>query len=116
MKQLKLFCCPLCEEVVALYGAGKFECCGASRLPLEVESELTPKVEEVDGECMLTFDIPMTKEHHLVAVVEERYDRIAVTRLFAEQDPVARISNRKGCKVHAIVNKKGVVSLARVNL
>jgi|GEM_PF-4056173 len=116
MKKLKIFCCPRCGETTAAYGCEAVECCGERLLPLTPDGTLTAKAEEIDGETVLTFDSPMTKENYIAAVVEERYDRVTVSRLFAEQEPLARVAAPTGGKVYAVLRRSGCLVLLTVTL
>ena len=72
-------------------------------VPLSIQPTTEPPtVTELDGEILLEYDCPMTKEDYIAAVIEERYDRASLIRLFAEQAPQVRISQIKGARIIAL--------------
>ena len=110
--RLQLFCCPLCGTVSMAYGKMTSQCCGSNVSPLPVkkaDENDRPKVSEVDGEYMLEYNNPMTKELYIAAVVVERYDRATLIRLFPEQEALVRIDMLRGAKVYTIYRQQSRV-------
>lgn len=110
MNRLNLFFCPICGNVAIAYGKPSVACCGMELAPVVVsESIIAPTVTEMDGEYFVTFDCPMTKDHYIAAVVVERYDRVELIRLFAEQDAQVRVSQVKGAKITVLYRQQDKV-------
>lgn len=107
--RLSLFCCPNCGNVAITYGKGRMECCGKTLEPIPVKpSELAdqPTVTETDGEYLLEYGHPMTKDYYIAAVVAERHDSVQLFRLFPEQSAQVRIPILAGTKIY-IVYRQG---------
>lgn len=109
MNRLQLFCCPECGNVGVAYGKTQLECCGHLQQPVPIKKadELEkPKVTELDGEYLLEYHHPMTKDSYIAAVVAERYDRVEVIRLFPEQEALVRLPQVQGVKVYTIYRQR----------
>ncbi len=105
MKNLKLFCCGSCGEVVATYGNAEIKCCGNELKPIKIEPagiDDVPEISEMDGDYVLEYHHVMTKEDYIVAVVAELYDRMEMIRLFPEQESLVRLSQDVGGKMYSI--------------
>jgi hypothetical protein len=102
---LNLFCCPDCGNVALSYGNGKMECCGKIHDPIPVkpcEPADKPSITEMDGEYLLEYNNPMTKDYFIAAVVAERHDNVQLFRLFPEQSAQVRIPILSGTKIYTI--------------
>ena len=110
MNKLNIFVCPICGGVFLGYGKAKVECCGKLLSAVDVEiAAIKPIITEMDGEYLLEFDNPMTKEDYLAAIVVERYDQVTLHRLFPEQAAQVRLPQVKGAKVYAVHCRKSEV-------
>ena len=110
--RLKLYCCPVCGEVVATYGRAQVSCCGQPLQPVPVmkmEDHDRPTITETDGEYLLEYHHPMTKDFYIAAVVAERYDRLEVVRLFPEQEPQLRLAQLAGTKIYTLYRQQDKV-------
>jgi effector-binding domain-containing protein len=102
---LNLFCCPDCGNVAVAYGKGKLECCGKILAPVPVkpvEPADQPSVTEIDGEYLIEYNHPMTKDYYIAAVVAERHDNVQLFRLFPEQGAQVRLPILSGTKIYAL--------------
>lgn len=112
LNRLKIFCCPACGNVSFVFGKASMECCDTKLEPLEIveaaeEDRYTST--EMDGEYLLQYGCPMTKSHYIAAVIVERYDNIALFRMFPEQSAAIRIPFLPGSKIYTIYRKDGLV-------
>ena len=102
---LNLFCCPDCGNVAIAYGKGKLECCGKILAPVPVkpvEPAEQPSVTEIDGEYLIEYNHPMTKDYYIAAVVAERHDNVQLFRLFPEQGAQVRLPILSGTKIYTL--------------
>lgn len=103
MNRLKIYFCPICGNVTIGYGNAQVNCCGKELQAVAAEDcAAHPKVTETDGEYLLEFDSPMTKEDYIAAVVAERYDQATLYRLFPEQEALVRVPQMKGTKIYEL--------------
>ena len=109
---MHLFCCPQCGAITFSYGDPVVECCGHRLSPLPIlQNAPAPTVVETDGEYLLEYPSPMTKEDYIAAVLVERYDRMELVRLFPEQAAQVRISQLQGTQLHTLYNRHGSLSV-----
>ena len=105
MNRLGIYCCPTCGNVTLTYGKGKVECCGQELSPIPIkpiDSADKPTISESDGEYLLEYHHPMTKDFYIAAVVVERYDSVQLFRLFPEQSAQVRVPMIAGAKIYTI--------------
>lgn len=105
MNRLAIYCCPTCGNVTLTYGKGKVECCGQELNPIPIkpiDSADKPTISESDGEYLLEYHHPMTKDFYIAAVVVERYDSVQLFRLFPEQSAQVRVPMIAGAKIYTI--------------
>lgn len=110
--RLKLYCCPKCGEVAVTYGHASLTCCSSPLQPIPIkkaEQHEKPTISEVDGDQLLEFNNPMTKDFYIAAVVFERYDRVEVVRLFPEQEASVRVPMLAGAKVFVVYRQQDSV-------
>lgn len=103
--RLKLFCNPVNGEVFVGYGNAKMTGDGSivDALPIKpAEAQERPTISEIDGEYLLEYDHPMTKDFYIAGVVAELYDRVELFRLFPEQSAQVRLSQLVGTKLYTI--------------
>lgn len=110
--RLKLYCCPVCGELTVTYGQASLACCNSPLQPIPIkkaEQHEKPTISEVDGEQLLEFNNPMTKDFYIAAVVFDRYDRVEVVRLFPEQEALVRVPMLAGAKVYVVYRQQDSV-------
>lgn len=105
MNRLNLYCCPTCGNITLSYGKGKAECCGNFLDPLDIQSDARPSIKEMDGEYLIEYDHPMTKQDYIAAVVVERFDQLQFFRLFPEQEAQVRVALLAGAKIYTIYRR-----------
>ena len=94
MKRLKFYVCPTYGSFLSGTGGAEVSCCGKKLSPLKPqkgEGEHAVSMESMDGEWYLTFDHPMTKDHHLAFVAWVGFDRVFTVKLYPRDRP------RRGC-------------------
>lgn len=110
LNRLKIFCCPKCGNVSFAYGKASMECCEERLDPVSIrladENEIFSSC-EMDGEFLLQYDCPMTKDNYIAAVIVERHDHISLYRLFPEQAAQVRIPMLSGSKILTLYRKGG---------
>lgn len=105
---LKLYCCPVCGAIAIASGKMTPCCCGNMLTALaEKGAETLPSVSEMDGEQLLEYNNPMTKEEYIAAVVVERYDRADLIPLFPEQAPQVRIADTTRATLYTVFRRNG---------
>lgn len=110
MNKLNIYYCPNCKNVGIAYGKAQIECCGSKIEPVTIENLNTiPTITEMDGEYLLEYACPMTKDDFIVAVIVERHDRVELIRLFPEQAAEVRVPQIKGAKIHTVFCRQGKV-------
>lgn len=105
LNRTKIFCCPACGNVSFMFGKASMECCGCKLDPVDIteaqDSERFVST-EMDGEYLLQYNSPMTKDNYIAAVIVERFDHVSLYRLFPEQDAMVRIPCLKGSKIYTL--------------
>lgn len=110
--RLKLYCCPSCGDIALSYGKTEMSCCQEPLEPVPVKKADTqerPTISEVDGEYLIEYHHPMTKDFYIAAVVVERYDRVEIVRLFPEQEATVRIGQMAGSKIYTLYRQQDKV-------
>lgn len=113
MKRIRFAVCPVCGNVLTASAPAEVSCCGR-RLewltPAPVDEAHIPCVEKMDDELCVTFDHPMTKEHHLRFAALITFDRMTYVRLYPEQDALVRMPYARagtlvfGCTQHGLMS------------
>ena len=110
MNKLNIFYCPKCGNVGVAYGKPAIECCGSKIEPVTIENmNVVPTITVMDGEYLLEYACPMTKEDFIAVIVVERYDRVELIRLFPEQAAEVRVAQVKGAKIYTVFCRQGKV-------
>lgn len=116
LNRLKIFCCPTCGNVSFAYGKSSMHCCGQQLDSMTIRPATDRELftaTEMDGEYLINFDCPMTKDDHIAAVVLERHDSVTLYRLFAEQAAQIRIPMLTGSKIYTIHHQEGNVWVSK---
>ena len=113
MKHTRFAMCPICGNVVTASATAQISCCGRTMemvLPLKADPDHLPALEKMDGEFCLTFSHEMTKEHFIRFVCLITFDRMALVRLYPEQDALVRLPYAGmgtvvfGCSQHGLMS------------
>lgn len=110
LNRLRIFCCPSCGNVTFAYGKGMLHCCNQHLDAMKVtpaNDDERYAATEMDGECLLTFESPMTKDDYIAAVVVERHESTTLYRLFPEQAAQVRIATLAGSTVYTVRRHDG---------
>lgn len=107
MLRSKFYVCPVCGNVICAAGEAMLSCCGVSLPPLEAE-EGDCGVEKVEDEWFVSFDHPMTREHHISFLAYVTLDRAEIVKLYPEGNPEARFFNRGRGKLYWYCNRHGL--------
>mgnify|MGYP005945819873 CR=1 FL=1 len=103
--------CPLCGNVVLSLGEGSFSCCGSALIPCEPEApdDGHPiSVEVVDGEWLVSLDHPMDKSHHISFVAYITSGGLHLSKLYPEQQCLARFRSQGSGRILAYCNRHGL--------
>lgn len=110
----RFFVCPLCGNVIYAVGNADISCCGIHLPPLEAENAddaHLAKLERIENEYYISFDHPMTKEHHISFVAQVSGDQLHIVKWYPEQDPACRLPlNRRG-KIYLYCNHHGLMKV-----
>ena len=115
LRWVRFYVCPHCGNVLFSTGPATIHCCGRRLEPLEPAQESLPEltVEVMDTDYYLTFDHPMTKEHHLTFAAYVQTDRITLHRLYPEQEAAVRFPMQRGGVLYLCCSKDGLMRYKR---
>lgn len=109
LKKLCLYVCPVCGNVLTALGEASISCCGVALPALEPEEDGHEiQVERIEHEFYVTLDHPMTKEHYISFLALVNSDRLALIKLYPEQDCAARFSMQGHGILYAYCNHHGL--------
>jgi len=114
ISRVRFYICPDCGNILFSTGAATIHCCGRRLERIEPKTDGLPEVtvEEMDTDYYVTFDHPMTKEHHLTFAAYVKSDRITLHRLYPEQEAAVRFPAQRGgtlyvgCSTHGLLRYK----------
>ena len=111
IKNSQLYLCPICGNVVWSMGGITASCCGVSLLPLEAEKgddDHQLRIETIDGEHVVTVEHPMEKSHFVSFIAAINDNEVRLTKLYPQQDALARFAIRPGVRYFACCNRHGL--------
>lgn len=111
MKKFDVFVCPVCGNIIVSLGRAEISCCGRSLQAMTLQSaddEHRITLAPVEDEWLVTFDHPMSKDHHLLFLLEMGYDRYVLTRLYAEGTQEIRMPRLPWGKFYLGCKKDGL--------
>ena len=111
MMRGKWYVCPVCGNVLFAAGEAVISCCGITLPPLEPEApdgDHPLEVRRAEDEYLVTVDHPMTKDHHLsfLAAVSDR--GVQITKLYPEEEALARFRIDGVRRLYAFCNRDGL--------
>lgn len=111
ISRVRFYVCPLCGNVLFSTGPANIHCCGQRLEALIPSVEQLPDltVEEMDTDYYLTFDHPMTKQHHLTFAAYVKTDRITLHRLYPEQEAAVRFPVQRGGVLYVCCSQHGLM-------
>lgn len=110
--KVRFYACPSCGNILISTGSASIFCCGRKlerMLPTDSSTAPNIKVEEIDTDYFVTFDHPMTKEHHISFVAYVKSDKVFLNRLYPEQSPTCRFPKTTGGKLYIYCIKHGLL-------
>ncbi|MBP1736680.1 MAG: helix-turn-helix protein, partial [Oscillospiraceae bacterium] len=88
--KIRFYVCSSCGNILVSTGGASIVCCGRKleRLSTSDPAEhIKIAVEELDDDCYITLDHPMTKKHFIVFAAYVKSDTVFLRRLYPEQSP-----------------------------
>ncbi len=111
MLRCKFYVCPVCGNVIISVGEGVFSCCGITLPVCEIEerdADHAVKVEIIDGDYVVTFDHPMSKEHYISFICYVTGSTSELVKQYPEQDAIARFRKKGHGIIYACCNRHGL--------
>lgn len=116
MKRLQFYVCPDCGAFLSGTGQAQVSCCGkklAALVPQKWEAPHAPLVQPVEDEWYLSFEHPMTKDHHISFVALVGDSRVLTVKLYPEGEAALRLPRPRGggkmyfhCTRHGLFESK----------
>lgn len=115
MKRVQFYVCPGCGNILTATGKGEIVCCGRRLEPLcpsAPDADHRPEISLVETDDYITFSHPMRKDHYLKFAAYVTCDRLALTRLYPEQEAAVRFPRMGGgtlyfyCVKHGLMQQK----------
>lgn len=112
MLRSKIYCCPICGNIIHTMGEAVVSCCGVSLPPLEAEEidsahELT--LEQVEDEQFITVQHEMTKTHFISFIAYVTSDKFQLIKLYPEGNAECRIQIRGSGYLYLYCNRHGLM-------
>ena len=108
IEKIKLYVCPVCQNVIAAIGEVSVSCCGSSLSCIEsrtADSAHAISVEKNDGEYFVSMSHPMTKEHYISFLAAIGANYVQVAKLYPEMQAQARFRIDGVKKIVAYCNR-----------
>ena len=112
MKRLAFRVCSSCGNIITTTGDAEVSCCGRTLAALEVQTAdeaHRATITDVEGDYYVTFEHPMTKDHHFAFAAVVGYDRMAIEKLYPEQDAEVRLPRLSGGKLYTYCTTHGLM-------
>lgn len=116
MKRLQFYVCPDCGAFLSGTGGIQVSCCGkklAALAPQKGEAPHVPRIQPVEDEWYLSFEHPMTKDHHISFVALVGDSRALTVKLYPEGEAALRLPQPRGggklyfhCTRHGLFESK----------
>ena len=110
MKRVQFYVCPGCGNILTATGKGEIVCCGRRLEPLcpsAPDADHRPEISLVETDDYITFSHPMRKDHYLKFTACVTCDRLALTRLYPEQEAAVRFPRMGGGTLYFYCVKHG---------
>jgi len=107
----KIYCCPICNNIIYSMGEITLSCHGIELTPLQVEepNELHAiNIEKVEDEYYISINHDMNKLHYIVFVMGIYIDRTEIIKLYPESLAETRLKVRGLRKILYYCNKDGL--------
>ena len=112
MLRSKLYCCPICGNIIHTMGEAVVSCCGVVLPPLEAEDvdEMHEIVrEEVEDEQFITVKHEMTKKHYISFLAYVTTDKFQLVKLYPEGNAECRFQFRGTGYLYLYCNRHGLM-------
>ncbi len=112
MLRSKLYCCPICDNIIHTMGEAVVSCCGVSLPPLEAEKidemhQIT--IEAVEDEQFITVKHDMTKQHYISFLAYVTTDKFQMIKLYPEGNAQCRFRFRGIGYLYLYCNRHGLM-------
>ena len=110
MIRSKLYCCPICGNIIHTMGEAVISCCGISLPPLEAENidemhHIT--IEAVEDEQFVIVRHDMTKQHYISFLAYVTTDKFQMIKLYPEGNAECRFRFRGSGYLYLYCNRHG---------
>lgn len=112
MLRSKLYCCPICGNIIHTMGETVVSCCGVSLPPLEAEDidemhQIT--IEAVEDEQFITVRHDMNKQHYISFLAYVTTDKFQMIKLYPEGNAECRFRFRGTGYLYLYCNRHGLM-------
>ena len=112
MLRSKLYCCPICGNIIHTMGEAVVSCCGVALPPLEAEKldaahQIT--IETVEDEQFITVNHEMTKQHYISFLAYVTTDKFQMIKLYPEGNAECRFRFRGTGYLYLYCNRHGLM-------
>ena len=112
MLRSKLYCCPICGNIIHAMGEAVVSCCGVTLPPLEAEEldaahQIT--IEAVEDEQFITVNHEMTKQHYISFLAYVTTDKFQMIKLYPEGNAECRFRFRGTGYLYLYCNRHGLM-------
>jgi desulfoferrodoxin len=114
MKNLKIYVCENCGNIISDMANADIVCCGRKLSPLSAKAPdeaHKPSIEKIEDDFYITFPHPMEKGHYISFISYVRFDRVLTLKLYPEQGPDVRFPQIRGGKMHWYCTNHGLFEL-----
>lgn len=111
MLRSKIYCCPICGNVIHTMGETVVSCCGVSLPPLEAEDMDAAHeiiMEEVEDEQFVVVNHEMTKQHYISFLAYVTTDQFQLVKLYPEGNAECRFRIRGSGYLYLYCNHHGL--------
>lgn len=113
MRKAVFYRCGTCGNIVVAAGVLHVACCGETLrqlAPADPDDAHLFTIERDGAEVFVSCDHPMTKAHHIAALVYAADDGVAMRRLYPEQECEARFTYTSPGRIFALCSDHGLFS------
>lgn len=111
MKQINLYVCPICGNIIESTGEAVVSCCGIVLPTLEAEDpddEHSLHIEQVEDEYYVTISHEMSKNHYISFIIASHDDGYEIRKLYPEGNAEARFKISRTKCFYFFCNRHGL--------
>lgn len=111
MKNIKIYVCPICKNVIISTGEAVISCCGITLPALEAEpadNEHILSLDVVEDEYFVNSNHPMTKEHYISFFAAVSDNDVQLVKLYPEGPAQARFKINRTKAIYYYCNRNGL--------